>query len=375
MTEPTGGRLPSVVHVVWSGETGGLERVALQLAQAQADSGREVGMLFGQSRGAVREAALADGRLAVAGADFASGSDLSPAHVVPAARFLRAFDCVHMHAYSAPLIVAVWESGRPAVCTLHGVARPRAGVLGALSSRVRRWWLKRSAAVTANSEFCRTENARILGVDPGAIVIVPNGVRRRECEGQPSAALVRLRGGAPRLVVGVLSRLVGIKRVDRVVEVLARERCSEVVLAVAGSGPEATALEALAARLGVSDRVLMLGHVEDVGSFLSGIDALVHPGTGEGFGLAVAEAALCGVPVVCFADGGGAVDVVRYARGAVVADVDGLADVLAGWSAAGVPADNVPDVASLEEQLSMARFVSAYDALYAEAVAGRKVRA
>ena len=69
-------------------------------------------------------------------------------------------------------------------------------------------------------------------------------------------------------------------------------------LVVLGEGPERARLEALAAELGVADRVWLPGRVPDVAAWLRRASLLVHPARWEGFGLALLEAMLAGLPVV-----------------------------------------------------------------------------
>jgi glycosyltransferase involved in cell wall biosynthesis len=67
-------------------------------------------------------------------------------------------------------------------------------------------------------------------------------------------------------------------------------------LVVLGEGPERARLESLARTLHVP--VYMPGRVPDVAAWLRRADVLVHPVRWEGFGLAVLEAMLAGLPVV-----------------------------------------------------------------------------
>jgi glycosyltransferase involved in cell wall biosynthesis len=64
-------------------------------------------------------------------------------------------------------------------------------------------------------------------------------------------------------------------------------------LVVLGEGPQRMELERLA-----DERVHLPGRVPDVAAWLRRADALVHPVRWEGFGLAVLEAMLAGLPVV-----------------------------------------------------------------------------
>ena len=78
----------------------------------------------------------------------------------------------------------------------------------------------------------------------------------------------------------------------------ARSPSSDVSAVIVGDGPERAALEALAAELGVSDRLLITGWQDEPRSYLSSIDVYCLPSRFEGFPLAVVEAMLAGLPIV-----------------------------------------------------------------------------
>jgi len=71
-------------------------------------------------------------------------------------------------------------------------------------------------------------------------------------------------------------------------------------LAIAGGGANETAYRALAAELGVSERLHLLGALssDDVADLYACADLFVFPSTWETFGLAAVEAAMMGLPVV-----------------------------------------------------------------------------
>jgi glycosyltransferase involved in cell wall biosynthesis len=71
-------------------------------------------------------------------------------------------------------------------------------------------------------------------------------------------------------------------------------------LALAGQGAARADLSALAAALGVADRVHFVGEMppDRIGTFLRSLDVFVFPSLAETFGLAPVEAAQAGVPVV-----------------------------------------------------------------------------
>jgi glycosyltransferase involved in cell wall biosynthesis len=77
-----------------------------------------------------------------------------------------------------------------------------------------------------------------------------------------------------------------------------RERSLPVRLLVAGDGEMLDDLKALTKRVGVEDRVHWLGNVSDPRTLLQATDIFLLASVGEAFGLVLAEAMACGVPVV-----------------------------------------------------------------------------
>lgn len=72
-------------------------------------------------------------------------------------------------------------------------------------------------------------------------------------------------------------------------------------LIIAGRGEREAELKALAAELGLADRVEFPGFLEDLAPFWAGIDLFVLPSLWEGFGNVVIEAGLARKPVFAFA--------------------------------------------------------------------------
>jgi glycosyltransferase involved in cell wall biosynthesis len=76
------------------------------------------------------------------------------------------------------------------------------------------------------------------------------------------------------------------------------ESTDHVELRLLGDGPTRPDVEALATEIGVAGYIRFMGARPDARLLLRECDAYVHPSIGEGFGIAVVEAMLAGLPVV-----------------------------------------------------------------------------
>lgn len=167
-----------------------------------------------------------------------------------------------------------------------------------------RWFERWSLRRAAGAYTCNLEAARILTSKglTGPAAVIPLGVdveRFAPSDHPPPAGVLR---------VGFVGRLIPHKGVDVLLRAAALDPRFEVE--VVGSGPEADRLVALAAELGVTDRVNFRGHVaeEALPAVYRAFDALAvpsvpTPGWVEQFGRVVVEAQASGVPVVASRSG------------------------------------------------------------------------
>ncbi|HUL73369.1 MAG TPA: glycosyltransferase family 4 protein [Vicinamibacterales bacterium] len=141
-----------------------------------------------------------------------------------------------------------------------------------------------------------------------------------------------LHGGPAGSYVLSVGRLEAVKRVDLAVKALAHAP-RDVSLVVAGTGTERSALESLAASLGLDGRVRFLGEVgdEELVALYAGALGVIFPPYDEDYGYVTIEAFLAHKPVVTTTDAGGPNEfVVDGVNGCVCeADPRALGDALA----------------------------------------------
>lgn len=102
-------------------------------------------------------------------------------------------------------------------------------------------------------------------------------------------------------VVGFVGQLIerkGLRTLMAAWEELEEDGDPDARLRIAGSGPLAAGLRNWRSGLSFPGRVELCGHLESIEKFYAGCGLLVLPSLSEGFGLAAAEAAACGVPVI-----------------------------------------------------------------------------
>jgi len=207
---------------------------------------------------------------------------------------LRSFrpDVVHVHEpfVPGPSMFAALISRAPVVATFHAYA-DRSLLLSAAAPALRGIW-KRLAVRVAVSHAAA---AFVSRVGKGDLRIVPNGAN---VEMFASAEPARLPEGRRLLFVNRLDPRKGFRVMVAAFRVLASER-PDVVLVVAGDGPERPAVQDLPNE--IRERVVMLGNVphEELPPYHAASEVFCAPATGrESFGIVLVEAMAAGLPMV-----------------------------------------------------------------------------
>jgi glycosyltransferase involved in cell wall biosynthesis len=205
--------------------------------------------------------------------------------------------------YKGPLLAPC-----PVVLTIHDLYfigypwQPRPWY-DAVVHRMARLYTRRAAAIIADSEYSKRSIVERLSVDPAKITVVPVALGP-EFQPHPLTDAVKNRYGIAGPYIFYVGNFKPHKNLPRLIrayaalpELLRSRHC----LILAGSDPERRPdLEALARSLGVADRILFPGRIEDqdLPALYSGSTVCVLPSLEEGFGLPALEAMACGAPVI-----------------------------------------------------------------------------
>jgi glycosyltransferase involved in cell wall biosynthesis len=210
-------------------------------------------------------------------------------------------DVLNVH-YAMPTglagVVAERVLGVPTVLTMNGRDVPGPGV-----PPLWRWWQRALIALASEttyvSGYCREA---IYGAGRGRGEVVANGVEIPPPSGDGAAVRAALEVPSGDCLVFALQRLAPEKRVDVLLHALRRglDLGTSATLVIGGTGPEAPALRALAAELGVDKHVRFVGYIARaaLADYFEACDVFALHSTYETFGLVVAQAMSHGRAVV-----------------------------------------------------------------------------
>lgn len=158
---------------------------------------------------------------------------------------------------------------------------------------------RRAAAKASAILVCNRETEEVLSKWREKIVPFPvNGIDRRDLPVE--SPIPGRRDGFRLLYVGRFDPIKGLPLALEALRIL-QEIAPAAVLELVGEGPEKPRLEALAARLGISDRLIWTPWTPrpEIFAKMRQSDVFLFPSLRDGGGAVVVEAMACGLPVVC----------------------------------------------------------------------------
>lgn len=240
------------------------------------------------------------------------------------------FDVIDAHYLYPDGVAAVMLArhfGKPVVLTARGSDTSQWPQM-ALPGRWIRWAVARADALIAVSEGLK-QGLVALGVPADKVTVLRNGVDLDAFRPPVDRAAARAALGVTGPVLVSVGALVERKGHHLTIEAL-RSLPGHTLL-IAGEGPERAALESLAERLGVADRVRLLGAVPhaELPRLYGAADAMVLASSREGWANVLLESMACGTPVVT-SPAWGSREAVRAASAGLVLDETTPATIAAG---------------------------------------------
>jgi glycosyltransferase involved in cell wall biosynthesis len=221
------------------------------------------------------------------------------------------FDVVHTHTSVAGAMgrVAAWSAGTPVrVHMLHayaghaGVPQPRRSLFRLVERALGLF----TTHYVAGSRFIRDVGVRHRLFRPEDVTVIPYSSRMTPGDAsEADRAALREELGLPpdALLVALVGRIEDQKGADllaRAVPAVA-ESVPRAHVVVVGDGTRRAQVEALAAELGVADRMHFTGWRHDLADVIRAVDVLALPSRWEAFGIVNLEAMAAARPVVGFA--------------------------------------------------------------------------
>jgi glycosyltransferase involved in cell wall biosynthesis len=208
-------------------------------------------------------------------------------------------DVVHLH-FPNPMAALACLMSRldvPIIVTWHSDVVRQRRTAAAFAPLL--WLLLRRCAAIIVGSNAYIETSAVLSARRKLCRVIPFGIRASDFEHPDAARVAELRRRyGERIVLGV-GRLIYYKGFENLVRAMADVRATALI---AGDGPLGGALAAEAARLGVADRVALLGRVNDADlkACYHACDVFALPSVerSEAFGIVQLEAMACGKPVV-----------------------------------------------------------------------------
>lgn len=174
--------------------------------------------------------------------------------------------------------------------------------------------------IVANSDFTKEYLCDQWKIKEDKIKIIHNGIVFDNLSNEKKIDEIRTKY-KNKYIIGTTSRLVGFKRVDRLIKAfqLLIQDQNDSVLLIVGDGTDKSKLEGLV-RDNKIENVHFLGYKENVFDYQSSFDLCVFPSQNEPFGLVAVESYSAKKPTIVFRDGGGLKEIVSIVNEADIVD-------------------------------------------------------
>ncbi|MBD3373774.1 glycosyltransferase [candidate division KSB1 bacterium] len=255
-----------------------------------------------------------------------------------AAQFIRLFkhaDRILFHGFYPQLLFLALISNRNTFYFVHGARvlskpastvikktfthkhRPRfSGVIRRLKKKWLEFALRHCRQVFAPSDCYREFATSIYKIPEKKIQTCALGIDtnrfNRDCFSRPIPH---------KRVIGCIASFRPIKQLDKLVLAFANlsRQHKATQLYLIGNGEEKPRIKALIGKLGLDDKVSLLDATPQIEHYINLFDVFVLPSKFESFSLVLLEAMYLKCPVIVFSDSGGAAELVEKTQGGLVA--------------------------------------------------------
>jgi glycosyltransferase involved in cell wall biosynthesis len=296
-----------ILYVITKSNWGGAQRYVYDLAVAAKGRGHDVRVVSGREgelTDRLREAGIAVSPIPSMQRDVRLASDFKVFQEISA--IMREFkpDVVHGNSSKAGALVAFagrLNGVRRIVFTAHGWAfnedRPRWQKF--LIGLVHYETVLLSHTTICNSEATKRD-IRWMPFVLWKVAVVHHGVRPYEVLPRAKAREALAPLLPARTWIGTIAELHPVKGLDVLIQAVEHvlPDYEDVGLVIIGEGDERGYLEHLIKIEGLTDRVVLAGHIQNAPAHLSAFDLFVLPSRSESLGYVLLEAGMVGLPAI-----------------------------------------------------------------------------
>jgi len=296
-----------VLHCINSAKIGGIERLVIELAIAQKKQGIDVTLMIDRSDGEFNDYLLSSG-VSVKYSGIKSGFDIRLRKLKELKKLFRQYDIIHLHNF---VLLLSWAGlSAKTVYTIHGLSkgiRRENLIKYYIRETLKKYFLNKVDYFIANSAYTLRMAQEHYGLKTLPSKVILNGIRL------PEVANMDVSINNEIFTIGLVSRFVARKRIDRLINAFAGFLCrgGKGKLILVGDGPEGAHIKDLINEKKLNNNVEMPGFIKNVHEYYNKFDICVHPSDNEGFGLIGVEAYINGKPVIAFRDSGGLKEVIE----------------------------------------------------------------
>ena len=303
-----------VIHYIGSLGFGGIERLVYDLVNQQnqcklIETAIGVGNLRGEFKDQFEKL-----NTQLINFSLKSGFDLNPIKILKISRCFKAFDVLHLHGFHLSIALAAILSRKKIIYTEHGnfgFGRQNK-TSDKLSFFLRKLFFKyKSVHICCNSNF--TKNLVEKRFYKGKrLQVIYNGSSLDKVINFQLLEQLQVKYSS-NFIVGVVGRLAGVKRINKVIEVFNAflKVNTSAKLLILGEGIEKENLIKKVNKLNIMDSVDFLGYQDEIMTYQSLFNVGIIGSKNEAFGLVIIEAYSVDTPILAFNDGGGVVEIIN----------------------------------------------------------------